>query len=119
MEQYERPLKGTLKVSENVIMTISKLAAQEVEGVARVVEDKNTLKNLIFRQNDSSAVKIRFDGDVVEISLAIVVKSGINAVSVCEQIQDKVKSSVQSMTGVTVSTVNVNVAGVVFDEDTD
>ena len=25
MEQYERPLKGTLKVSENVIMTIQNL----------------------------------------------------------------------------------------------
>ena len=43
-------------------------------------------------------------------------KSGYNIVSVCEQIQERVKAAVQSMTGVTVSKVNVSVADVDFSD---
>ena len=46
----------------------------------------------------------------------IVVKHGYNVISVCEKIQEAVKSDIQAMTGITVSKVNVVVSGVSFEK---
>lgn len=116
MERGERTQSGTLKVSETVIATITRLAAAEVKGVEGIDIPNAKIKNVFIKRTENDAIKIRLTGDVVEISLGVIVKFGFNVVSIAEQIQGNVKSSVQSMTGVTVARVNVYIAGVVFDE---
>ena len=97
----EKAKKGTLRVSQNVIITITKNAALEVEGVSRIAVRSLDIMKLFSSKLDNSLINI-------------VVLSGYNVMSVCEQIQEKVKSAVQSMTGVTVSKVNVSVVDVDF-----
>ncbi|MFA5658123.1 MAG: Asp23/Gls24 family envelope stress response protein [Oscillospiraceae bacterium] len=116
MEQIEKSQAGTLKVSEAVIATITRLATNEVSGVEGIETPSSKLKNVFLKHSENDAVKIRLTGDVVEISIGVTVKMGCNVVSIAEEIQENVKSSVQSMTGVTVSRVNVCIAGLVFDE---
>lgn len=116
MERGENKQVGTLKVSENVIATIARLATTEITGVEQLVNTDNSIKQVLFKRTENDAIKIRLTGDVVEISVSIAVKFGNNVVSVAEQIQDSIKQSVQSMTGVTVARVNVYIAGIVFDD---
>ncbi len=116
MERGENRQVGMLKVSENVIATIARLATMEVKGVESLVNTDNTIKQVLLKKSENNAIKIRLTGDVVEISVSVVVKFGNKVVSVAEQIQNSIKSSVQSMTGVTVARVNVYIAGVVFDD---
>lgn len=110
----EKAKKGTLRVSQNVIITITKNAALEVEGVSRIAVRSLDIMKLFSSKLDNSLINIEMLDGVAKISLSIVVLSGYNVMSVCEQIQEKVKSAVQSMTGVTVSKVNVSVVGVDF-----
>ena len=110
----EKAKKGTLRVTQNVIITITKNAALEVEGVSRIAVRSLDIMKLFSSKLDNSLINIEMLDGVAKISLSIVVLSGYNVMSVCEQIQEKVKSAVQSMTGVTVSKVNVSVVDVDF-----
>lgn len=114
MEKENNPGKGALKVSENVIVTIAKNAASEIDGVHKIATKGLSIKSLLQSSSDPSDIKVTMLDGVCKIAMSIVVKSGYNVVSVCERIQEKVKAAVQSMTGVTVSRVDVSVADVDF-----
>lgn len=107
--------QGTLKVSEEVIATIVKLAVLDVQGVDSLMTPNVSLEKIFFKQNGNSTIKIKLSGDVVEISLSILVKYGNKVTALAEAVQNRVKSDVQSMTGITVSRVNVLIGGIVFD----
>lgn len=117
MEISPKTKKGTLKVSENVIIAITKNAAVEVGGVARIVVKPISIAKLFSSKVDNSEIDVSMLDGVAKISMSIIVYNGYNVISICEQIQEKVKSAVQSMTGVTVSKVNVTVVGVDFTEN--
>ena len=117
MEMTEKRKKGTLKVSENVIISITKNAALEVGGVASIATKPFRITKLFSNNTDNSCVDaVMLDG-VAKISLSIIVHNGYNVTSICEQIQERVKAAVQSMTGVPVSKVNVSVVDVDFSDN--
>ncbi len=117
MEVSEKAKKGTLRVSENVIISITKNAAMEVNGVEGIAVKHFDILKMFSSKIDNSEINVTMMDGVAKISMSIVVKSGYNIVSVCEQIQERVKAAVQSMTGVTVSKVDVWVADVKFGEE--
>lgn len=117
MERGENRQVGMLKVSENVIATIVRLATMEVKGVEGLVNTDNTIKQFLMKKSENNAIKIKLTGDVVEISVGVIVEFGNKVVSLAEQIQNNIKSSVQSMTGVAVARVNVYIAGVAFPDN--
>lgn len=104
---------GTLKVSSNVIVSIAETAAAEVEGVA--VNSLNKLAVLSGAPLTSkivSPIRVRLDADSAVIDIAIVTELGYKAYEVAKQVQEHVKSSVQNMTGIAVSKVNVKIVAV-------
>lgn len=116
MERVNKVQSGILKVSEDVITTIVKLATLEVDGVHSLACANCNYKGILGKFNNGSTIRIRLVGDVVEISVGIIVKAGNNVVRLAETIQENIKSNVQTMTGITVARVNVNIHGIVFDD---
>ena len=116
MDVSAKSKRGTLRVSENVIIAISKNAALEVSGVSKISVKPFSLRKLLSSKVVDSDISVTMMDGVAKISMSIVVCKGYNVVSVCEQIQERVKSAVQSMTGVTVTKVNVSVADVNFSD---
>lgn len=117
MEVSKNVHLGALKVSDDVIATIARLAALEVEGVDALEQPSVSFKRLFIHPGKNGGVKIKLSGDVVELSMGIFVKFGHKVTLVAESVQERVKSDIQSMTGVTVSRVNVSVSGIVFDAE--
>ncbi|MEG0615566.1 MAG: Asp23/Gls24 family envelope stress response protein, partial [Oscillospiraceae bacterium] len=74
-----------------------------------------TFKQLFFKSSKNDSIKIKPVGDVVEVSISVIAKQGHKVTTLAEAIQERVKTDVQSMTGVTVSRVNVSVAGISFE----
>ncbi|MBP1543444.1 MAG: Asp23/Gls24 family envelope stress response protein [Oscillospiraceae bacterium] len=107
-----RPV-GSIKVSDSVILKIAEVAATEIDGVDAVGQQlaPASAKTKMF-----GAVRCRLNGESVSLALDIVVLDGFNAVNVAESVQKSVKSAVQSMTGFTVTRVDVNVAGIKFKQ---
>lgn len=107
-----RPI-GSIKVSDSVILKIAEVAATEIEGVD---SSGQTLAPANAKTKMFGAVKGKLSGESVALALDIVVLEGFNAVTVAENIQKSVKSAVQSMTGFTVTRVDVNIAGIKFKQ---
>ena len=109
-------VQGQLKVSKEVILTITKNAVLAVDGVCSIANaKKKMLKGMFFSKTDFESIKIDFVNDTVEISVYIFVDPGAKVKSVAEQVQNRVKNEVQSMTGVTVSKVNVTISDVKYN----
>ena len=107
-------VQGQLKVSKEVILTITKNAVLAVDGVCSIANaKKKMLKGMFFSKTDFESIKIDFV--TVEISVYIFVDPGAKVKSVAEQVQNRVKNEVQSMTGVTVSKVNVTISDVKYN----
>ena len=109
MDVSNPTVNGSLQISTEVIAKIARMAALEVEGVKDVSPAKNGVKGLLSK---GKSVAVSLSDDVAELTLEVTVYYGAHIPAVCEKVQKNVKSAVQSMTSITVSRVNVVVAGV-------
>ncbi len=104
---------GTVKIADDVVAMIAHLAASEVEGIHGMAGNAGTdlLSKVGFR-NLAKGVKVDINGDKVRADVAVVVDYGYSIPTVSQQAQEKVKQTIESMTGLTVTDVNIRVAGV-------
>lgn len=107
-----------LNISEDVIGIIAGLAASEVEGIAGMTLGFVDGINQILGTNKkySKGVKIELDGKKVTIDLFVNVKYGVRIPDIAWAAQNAVKDSVENMTGLEVSSVNINVQGITFEK---
>ena len=104
---------GTLRISRDVIATIAKSTAAEVEGIYGIAKLSSDFKGMF---NKGQSVK-PVSGEINdEIAVNVILAGGYKIPAVAEKVQKSIKESVQSMTGITVSKVNMVVAGVRFPE---
>ena len=64
-------------------------------------------------KNSSKGVRIAIDGDEVTAELYINIKYGFRITDVTSQIQDKVKTAIENMTGLKVVAVNIHVVEII------
>ena len=104
--------EGGLRISVAVIEKLAKIAAMEVEGVANVSVGLSGVKGFLAKTNLPKAVEVTMIDGVAEITVNVVVNYGVKLPTVCKNIQQAVKANVQNMSDITVSKVNIVVAGV-------
>lgn len=105
--------KGTVQVSEDVIAMIASLAATEVEGVSSMSGNiTNELMSKVGVKNLTKGVKVEYFDKELKVSLTVVMEYGYIIPTTCQQVQSKVKSMVENMTGITCSEVNVRISGI-------
>ena len=110
---YEKDKIGEVQIADEVVAIIAGLAATEVEGVDSMAGNiTNELVGKLGMRNLSKGVKINVTEDHVCVDLSLYLKYGYNIPEVSEKVQDKVKSAIENMTGLTVLEVNIKIAGV-------
>ena len=109
---------GSLQISTEVIAKIAKLAAMEVDGVQDVSAVAPSMCSILGQKasNTMKAVSVQMEDGVAQITVNLLVAYGSRIPSMCAKVQENVKSTVQNMTGITVSRVNVVVRGVVVPQ---
>lgn len=108
---------GTLQISTEVIGKIARCAALEVDGVSEVSCGKQNKKVKDFlAASIQPPVTVEMRDGTAELTLNLVVAFGARIPAVAEKVQENVKTAVQSMTNVTVSRVNLVIAGVAAAE---
>ncbi len=117
-EQTNVEIATNLNISEDVIGIIAGLAASEVEGIAGMTLGFVDGINQILGSNKkySKGVKIDLDGKKVTIDLYVNVKYGVRIPDIAWAAQNAVKDSVENMTGLEVTSVNINVQGITFEK---
>ena len=106
---------GSVMISEDVIATIIEHAVCEVEGVFGLSTKPGAdIADLIGKKSWGKGMKIVFaEDDTVSIDCNLTVAYGMSVVTVAAAVQDAVRNAVESMAGVKVTAVNVNVCGIV------
>jgi len=107
---------GIVKISDEVVGVISGLAATEIKGIVGMSANLvgGITQVLTGKKNLSKGVKVNVGESSATIDLFVVVEYGVKITEVCKQVQDNVKKTVEAMTGLVVSAVNIHVQNVVI-----
>ena len=105
---------GEVRVADEVVAIIAGLAATEVEGVESMAGN-NELVSKPGMKNLSKGVKVHVGENDVTVNLALNIKYGCEIPKVSAAVQDRVKTAIETMTGLEVSEVNIKIAGVNID----
>ena len=104
---------GEVHVADEVVAIIAGLAATEVEGVASMAGNiTNELVSKLGMKNLSKGVKVEVAEKTVCVQVALNISYGYSIPEVSEKVQEKVKSAIETMTGLSVAIVNVRIATV-------
>ncbi len=118
---YENDALGDVRIADEVIAIIAGISAMDVEGVVSMAGNGKSLqKEIISRLGNkvlSKGVKIHMEEGRVRADLSVVLDYGCSIPEVTAAIQEKVKSSIETMTGLEVEAVNVQVADVKLEEE--
>ena len=121
LEITENP-EGTndgIKIANDVVAVIAGVAVSEVPGVASMSGGfaGGITEVLSGKKNLSKGIKVEADEKEVRIDVNIIVEYGTRIPDVAFEIQNRVKKSVENMTGLKVEEVNVHVQGVKTEKD--
>ena len=119
MEDNRKSLKikedkiGEIRVADDVVSIIAGLAATEVEGVGSMAGNitneivaKTGIKNL------SKGVHVDVMDGIVTVDLDLNIKYGYASPEVSGTVQERVRTAIETMTGLEVGTINVRIASV-------
>jgi uncharacterized alkaline shock family protein YloU len=114
MSEDEKSDLGLIKIHNNVIASVSYLAALEVEGVSRICDNlRSSFLNMIGKKTKSGAIDIRSEKtDSVSIIVPLIIKYGYNIPEVALKVQKKVKIAVEEATDLSPKEIIVKIKGV-------
>lgn len=110
---------GEVKIADEVVAIIAGLAANEVEGVASLVG--NLTNEVISKAGANKLAKgvkvLSVDDGKLAVRMSVNISFGYEIPKICQQIQEKVKSSIENMTGLEVASVDIKIAAVSVDNE--
>ncbi len=103
-----------IKIADDVVAVIAGVAVSEVPGVAEMAGGfaGGITEVLSGKKNLAKGIKVEVGDKETKIDVNIIVEYGVRIPDVAFEIQNRVKKSVETMTGLTVTEVNVHVQGV-------
>ena len=108
-----RDTLGSVQIANDVVAIIAGLAATEVDGITSMAGNiSNELMSKVGYRSLTKGVKVDIDNGQVKVELSLRMDYGHNIPSSCAKVHDKVKTSIENMTGLEVVNVNVRIAGV-------
>ena len=106
---------GNIHISEEVLAAIAAAAALEISGVSSLAANLGRdIAELLGKKNLAKGVRVKMEDEKVEVELSVLMTYGHTIPETGRAIQDAVKAAIESMTGLEVSEVNVNVGGITF-----
>lgn len=109
---------GEIKVADEVVAIIAGLAATEVEGVSSMAGNiTNEIVSRLGMKNLSKGIQIEIADNEVVVDVALNIAYGYSIPEVSTKVQEKVKSAIETMTELSVATINVRIASVDMGEN--
>ena len=113
-EKEAEETENGIEISNDVIAVIAGVAVSEVQGVASMSGSfaGGITEVLSGKKNMAKGIKVEKTDNTAKIDVNIIVEYGTRIPDVAFEIQNRVKKSVEGMTGFKVEEVNVHVQGV-------
>lgn len=104
---------GSVHISEEVIAAIAATAATEVEGVSGLNGNLGSnIAEMLGRKSLGKGIRLTLTGGEIAIDCFVVATYGYSVVEIAKNVQEKVSTAVESMTGQPVKCVNVDICGI-------
>ncbi len=104
---------GKVKIHHEAISTI---ASQVITTIPGVVEMSGSIVENIAeklgKKNPDKGIKTEIMGEEVRIAVSVIVRYGTKIPEIAWQIQKNVRKNIEELTGLHVTSVNVNIEGV-------
>ena len=111
-------INGNISYAEDVIATIAGVAALEIPGIVGMSGGiKGDITELLGKKNLTKGIKVEVGKEEASIVINVVVEYGIELHNTACKVQENVKKAVETMTGLHVVEVNVNIQGVSVAKD--
>ncbi|MET9494830.1 Asp23/Gls24 family envelope stress response protein [Streptomyces sp. NPDC006552] len=116
--------RGTTTIADGVVATIAGIAVRETDGVRAVgkgaAKALGAVKNRMPGSTDPGhSVKVERDEQTVSIGVDIEVEYGELIHELADQVRSRVIDAVETMTGLDVSAIDINVFDVHVPQDDD
>lgn len=109
---------GVVRIADEVVSTVAGLAAIDVDGVSSMSGGWGTeLVEKFGRKNFGKGIKVEVANQETKIDIFVIIDYGYEIPKVAEIVQKEVKVAVETMTGLTVSAVNIHVVGVAVKKE--
>lgn len=103
----------SVRISPEVIGIITGIAAGEVSGIAGMSGGiVDGIAEKLGRKDFSKGIKVRLDGEMVSLDLNVVVDYGVRITEMAKKLKQKVRTTVEEVTGLPVASINVHVIGI-------
>jgi uncharacterized alkaline shock family protein YloU len=112
--EYPRP-PGKTTIAPEVLLTIVRLTALEVDGVSQL----STLPggvNRLFRRGYGEGVRIEIEDDTVYADLYVVLKNNVNIRKVSRDLQKEISRAISDMVGMRVGRINIHIEDIDYPE---
>ncbi len=109
---------GTVKIADEVVAVIAGLAATEVKGVASIAG--GITNDTVARKGIkalSKGVKVTVENNSCTVDLILSLEYGYSIPEIGSDVQEKVKTAIETMTGMEVTDVNIRVTDVAVAEE--
>ena len=119
-EYYTQEMEnGSIQISEDVVASVTGMAVLEVEGVCGLSSSIGTdIAEMLGMKTLSKGVRLSTtETGALRIDCDVVSKFGQNIFELAKNVQENVKSRVESVTGLRVAEVNVTVCGIALPKD--
>lgn len=109
---------GEVYVADEVVTIIAGLAATEVDGVVSMNGNiTNELVSRLGMKNLSKGVRVTVEDNVATVDLSLNLEYGKNILETSRAVQERVKTSIENMTGLEVADVNIRIASVDMENE--
>jgi len=105
---------GTIRVTEDVVAFIAARIVEQCSGIIGMASKKATdgLIELLNRENVTKGVKVTTVDNSVVVGLFVIVEYGVSIHTIAQTAIDRVKTAIETFTGLTVSSVNITIEGI-------
>ncbi|WP_373598371.1 Asp23/Gls24 family envelope stress response protein [Paraclostridium bifermentans] len=104
---------GTIEIDKQVISQIAYQSAMESYGLVGLAYKSKGIVELLKGENATKGVSVQeLEDGTIAIELYVIMQYGTNISTVANNIIDKVKYTIEKMTAIKVSKIDVNVQGI-------
>ena len=115
---YDSNSIGEVQIADDVVAIIAGLAATDVKGVSALVGNvTNEIISKLGKKNLGKGIRVEVANNAVTVDMSLILEYGYSIPKTSEQVQEKVKSAIENMTGLTVEEVNVRIASVTMEKN--
>lgn len=109
---------GTITYANEVVAVIAGVAANEVEGIAGMCPVSTGISDVFSRnKNITKGVKVEVGTEEVSVDVYVNVEYGTPIQTAATNVQESVRKSIETMTGLHVVRVDVHVQGLSFEKE--